>query len=89
MKEPESKVDARLALRVYQRIVEQGVRENERFRLGDLQAWADFDGYSVTLTDGIVTVGLAFHSRVAVDTPSRRALEAFVRRLEDMDAEPP
>lgn len=87
MKELERKVDARLALRAYQKIVERGEREDQRWRLGDLVAQADFDGYTVTLSDGTVTVSVLFHSRVAIDAPSGRALEAFVRRLEQLDAD--
>lgn len=82
MKELERKVDARTALLAYQKIVEQGERDGESHRLGDLSARSDFDGYTTILSDGAVTVRVLFHSRVAIDTPNARALERFVQRLE-------
>jgi len=82
--EPQTKVDARLALRAYQAVVDAGTRDGEWTRLGDLTVAADFDGYTVTLTDGIVTVRVLFHSRVAIDAPGARALENFVRLLEQV-----
>lgn len=82
MPEPQTKVDARLALRAYQAVVDAGVRDGDWTRLDELAVAADFDGYTVTLTDGTVTVRVLFHSRVAIDAPGGRALENFVRLLE-------
>ncbi len=81
MHESERKVDVRLALRAYQAVVDRGQRDDDGYRLGDLRVQADFDGYTVSLSDGRVTARVLFHSRVDVDAPSGKALEAFVDRL--------
>lgn len=52
--------------------------------LGDLRAGSDFDGYTVFITDQVTTARLMFHSKLALDTPSRRALEQFNRRIEGL-----
>jgi hypothetical protein len=80
--EPQTKVDARLALRAYQAVIDAGTRDDDWTRLGELAVATDFDGYTVTLTDGSVTARVLFHSRVAIDAPGGRALENFVRLLE-------
>lgn len=82
MDRKERKVDVRLALRAFQAITERGTRRNGVSCLDGLHAETDFDGYTVTLSDGRVTVRVLFHSRVAVDAPSGKALEDFVARLE-------
>ena len=82
MSNGERKIDVRLALRAYQNMLEFGVRDADGHHLDGLTANADFDGYTVTLSDGVVTIRLLFHSRVAIDTPSGRALEAFIERLQ-------
>lgn len=82
MSELERKIDARQVLRAYQRIVEDGERDGDAHRLGELVASADFDGYTVMVGDDAVTVRVLFHSRVAIETGHPRALEGFVKRLD-------
>lgn len=77
----ERKVDSGTVLRVYQILVEQGERVGEESRLGVLAASAGFDGYSVMVTDGVVTARPLFHNKLQIDTPSGRALEVFNQRL--------
>lgn len=83
----ERKVDVRQALRAYQKIVEHGEGSGERHHLGELVAESDFDGYTISLSDGRVTVRILFHSRVDIDAPSGQALEDFIARLERVVAD--
>ena len=69
-------------LRAYQRIVERGERQGNARCLNGLQAETDYDGYGVTLSDGVVQARLLFRGRVAINTPNRKSLESFLRRLE-------
>lgn len=82
MKELERKIDARTALLAYQSVLDHGTRDGDEYRLGELSARADFDGYTTIVSDGTVTVRILFHSRVDIDAPNARALERFVQRLE-------
>lgn len=84
MRELERKIDARVALLAYQKIVEKGERDGDITRLGDLTARSDFDGYTIILSDGTVTARVLFHNKVAIDTPNGKALERFVQRLQDV-----
>lgn len=76
------KVDVRLALRAYQRVLDRGERRDGGYQLGELRAETDFDGYTVSIGDGRVKVRVLFHSRVDVDAPNSKALQDFVGRLE-------
>jgi hypothetical protein len=82
MSSGERKIDVRLALRAYQSVLEFGVRDAGGYHLEGLAATSDFDGYTVTLSDGAVTVRLLFHSQVAIDAPNGKALEKFIDRLQ-------
>jgi hypothetical protein len=82
MDDAERKIDVRLALRAYQNVLELGTRDAEGHHLDGLTATSDFDGYTVTLSDRAVTIRLLFHSRVAIDAPSGKALEGFIDRLQ-------
>ena len=78
----ERKVDVRLALKAYQAVVDRGERRDGGYHLDGLSAESDFDGYTVAISDGRVRVRVLFHSRVDVDSPSGKALEDFLGRLE-------
>ena len=83
---PETKITADLALRVYQKILAHAGRADPPAWHG-VTAHTDPDGYGVTLTDSTVSIRVLFHNRVAIQTPSSRALMRFRKRLADIDAE--
>lgn len=83
---PERKVDHRLVLKAYQHVMDHGQRHDGGRELDGLRAWSDFDGYTVSLSDGTVTVRALFHNKLAIEAPSGKALETFVRRLERLAA---
>jgi hypothetical protein len=77
----ERKIDAKMALRAYQRVVSAGVRNGDEYSLDGLTVSSDFDGYTITLTDGTVTVRVLFHNRVSIAASSGAALEKFALRM--------
>jgi hypothetical protein len=81
MSDGERKIDVRLALRAYQNVLQHGVQDADGHHLEGLTASSDFDGYTVSLSDRVVTIRLLFHSRIAIEAPSGRALETFIERL--------
>jgi hypothetical protein len=83
---PETKITADLALRVYQKILAQVGRQADAPSWQGVTAHTDPDGYGVTLTDGIVSIRVLFHNRVAIQSPSSRALMRFRKRLAAIDS---
>ena len=82
MSEAGRKVSAATALRAYQVIVSDGAASPDGRELDGVLAASDFDGYTISLSDRLVTVRLLFHNQLAIDSPSGKALEAFVKRIE-------
>jgi len=85
-KTPETKIPAELALKAYQYVIDQGQKTGGGYEYQGLRALPDFDGYGVTLTDGIVTLRVLFHNRIAVETPNSRSLMRFRKLLETIDS---
>lgn len=79
---PEARIHAELALKAYQRVMEEGVSVEGAREWQGVRVVPDFDGYGVTITDEIVTLRVLFHNRVAIDTPNRRSLARMRKKLE-------
>ncbi|MEM8768082.1 MAG: DUF3081 family protein [Pseudomonadota bacterium] len=83
-KTTDGKVTSRLVLAAYQVIREQGQAapdEDGVRELDGLTASGDFDGYTVIVSDGLVTVRALFHNQLDIQAPDGRALENFLKRL--------
>ena len=83
---PETRIAADLALRVYQKILAWADSCEEPASCHGVTALTDPVGYGVTLSDGTVSARVLFHNRVAIQTPSSRALMRFRKRLAESDA---
>lgn len=80
----DGKVTSRLVLAAYQVIQEQGrpaAGSDVARELDGLTATGDFDGYTVSVSDGVVTVRALFHNQLDIQAPDGRALENFLKRL--------
>jgi hypothetical protein len=78
------KIEVGNALRVFQAVIDNGTKTDKGYELDGLVADTGFDGYTVTLGDGAVTLTLMFHQTFSVDSPNSRAIENFIKRLDVM-----
>ncbi|MEX0623345.1 DUF3081 family protein [Saccharospirillum sp.] len=76
------KIEAGNALRAFQTVIDNGTKTDEGYELDGLVANTGVDGYTVTLSDGAVTLTLMFHQSFSVDSPNARATENFIKRLD-------
>ena len=75
------KVDIALALRAYQTVLDHGERDEEGFVYKGLRASTDFDGYTVTLSDGTISLQIYFHNRFSIAPSNGRAIDRFLALL--------
>ena len=75
------KVDVALALRAYQNVIDRGDRSGEGFVYEGLTASSDFDGYTVTLSDGVVSLRVLFHNKFQIEPTKGAAIDRFLTRL--------
>jgi len=71
------------ALRVYNNVISNGVRQDNTYQLGELEAWYDFDGYSCYLRYQDLLLSVYFHSRFECDYEHKATFERFIRILDD------
>lgn len=85
MKEFESKIDVKQALRVYEKIVTRGEKLDDGHRLSGISALSDFDGYTVVLRNENASLTIQFHSKFTLDYTNQRELFLFLEKLESID----
>lgn len=81
MEAKDRKVDVRMALRAYQNITRLGERDGEGYKYDGLTASTDFDGYTVVISDGAVTLRIFFHHRFSIEPDKGKAIDQFLARL--------
>jgi hypothetical protein len=75
------KLTSRVGLEIFQTISDQGERTELGYCLEGITAYSSIDGYTVHMTDGVVTVHLMFHHSMAFDSPNQKATDAFLKKL--------
>ena len=78
-------IDVKQALRVCNKIMSHGQRLDGAYKLGDLTAQSDYDGYTLTLADHAVTLSIFFHNKHQLDCKRAIELEAFLQKVEKLD----
>lgn len=81
----EEHFDINHALLVYNKIVSDGEKDQDKYHYKDLTAWSDGNTYTVHMSDGIVTVSIYFHNKYDFDYQNDRQLTAFIDKLNAID----
>ena len=81
----EKNVNVRQALRVFQKVLDLGTTKGETTTYKQLNATSGYDGYTIILSDECVSLTIFFHNKFALDYTSKRALYAFLGKLEEID----
>jgi hypothetical protein len=72
-------------LNAYNHIALHGEKQNEKYILGELSAWHDFDGYTCYIGYKDLTMTLYFHSRFSYDFDDESTLKAFSVIIENIE----
>lgn len=78
-------INAHQAIRVYQKIREHGTKNGAEYALNGLSGSTDFDGYTVFLSDGKVSLSVHFHYKYTLDYKYPQALDAFIEKIRLID----
>jgi hypothetical protein len=63
----DSRLTTKEFLRVFERVRSTGERIDQKFRLGEMYAWHDYDGYTCWLNYRDITVTLMFHGSLKIE----------------------
>lgn len=81
----ENSLSIKQALKVFAKISQYGQKREEEYFLNGLWAASSFDGYTVILRDELVTLYIYFHNTHKIEFSKKPHLEAFMKKLEDID----
>ena len=81
----DNKVNVAKALRVYQKVVNEGVKDQGRYVWQGLSVGSDLDGYSINLSEGRVSLQIFFHQRFSLEAPNREEASLFLKKLDRLD----
>lgn len=79
-----SKKELNNFLYCFNTIISQGVRSCDRFELGAMQAWSDFDGYSCYIGYKDLTLTLLFHGRYSFYYQDKSTYKDFLRKVNSL-----
>lgn len=74
-----NELDMNGMLRLFELVRQHGERTEQGYRLEGLEAWSDFDGYTIFLRHGSTILTLGFHSQYKFDYPNSAALADFLQ----------
>ena len=81
----DNKVNVAKALRVYQKVVNEGVKDQGQYVWQGLSVGSDLDGYSISLSEGRVSLQIFFHQRFSLEAPNREEASLFLKKLDRLD----
>lgn len=80
------KLKARDLLIAFGHIQAHGELRDNVYYLNVLRGESGHDGYTVAISDELVTATVGFHNSIDFDAPSHKALEQFIERVESLNA---
>jgi hypothetical protein len=74
------------ALEAFNLITQRGEKTAEGYELDGVTARAEYDGYTISMTDGRVTLYIYFHNKHKFDFERRDDLDCFIEQLNRLSA---
>lgn len=76
-----NEIDSKFVLSVFEKIRQQGEQTEEGYRLEGIKASTDFDGYTLFLSDALVSLSFGFHNQYHFDYDSQEQYDQFYKKL--------
>lgn len=81
----QNELDAKLVLRVFEKIRQNGKKETDLYFLDGVEAKSDFDGYTLYLSDATVNLSFGFHNQYHYEYQTSEQLAQFEKKLNYID----
>ena len=76
-----NEIDSKLILSVFEKIRQNGQQSDEGHLLDGVRASTDFDGYTLYLSDALVSLSFGFHNQYHFEYQSQEQFEQFYKKL--------
>ncbi|MBE1298651.1 MAG: DUF3081 family protein [Alteromonadaceae bacterium] len=77
-----NELDSKFILRVFDKIRNHGESQGEGYILDGVKASTDFDGYTLYLSDALVSISFGFHNQYHIDYTEAAHYEQFTKKLD-------
>lgn len=77
-----NELDSKFILRVFDKIRNHGESRDEGYMLDGVKASTDFDGYTLYLSDALVSISFGFHNQYHIDYSEAAYYEQFTKKLD-------
>jgi hypothetical protein len=81
----DEKIYVRRAFRAFGVILAEGKRVGNEYHLNGLVAYADHDGYTVTIRNDYVQLDVFFHNKFSFNYSSRKEKSLFLEKINALD----
>jgi hypothetical protein len=81
----ENKLSSKQVLSVFDKIRQHGEQLDGKYILEGISASTDFDGYTLFLSDALVSLSFGFHNQYHFDYEDPTHLEQFEKKLKRID----
>jgi hypothetical protein len=80
-----NEIDSKFVLSVFEKMRQQGEKHQDNYVLGGLQAFTDFDGYTLFIEDAQVKLRFGFHNQYDFEYLKEEHFEQFIKKMSVID----
>ncbi len=80
-----NELDSKFVLRVFDKIRNHGTKQDDAYFLEGVTARTDFDGYTLYLSDALVSLSFGFHNQYHIDYQDHEHFEQFEKKLKTIN----
>jgi hypothetical protein len=76
-----NEIDSKFVLSVFEKMRQHGEKQDEKYVLGGLEAFTDFDGYTLFIEDALVKLRFGFHNQYDFEYAKEEHFEQFMKKM--------
>jgi hypothetical protein len=80
-----NQIESKFVLAVFEKMRQHGDKQQENYILGGLNAFTDFDGYTLFIEDALVKLRFGFHNQYDFDYAKEEHFEQFIKKMSAID----
>lgn len=74
-------IDLKRCLMIFDKVMSDGEKKEDKFHYEGLEAWSDFDGYNCYLSLNDVMLTMMFHGKYDIQFGSADSFQKFEKKL--------
>jgi hypothetical protein len=80
-----NEIDSKFVLSVFEKMRQHGEKQHQNYVLGGLEAFTDFDGYTLFIEDALVKLRFGFHNQYDFKYTKQEHFDQFIKKMSAID----